>query len=58
MLGQLMSHNFVAAHLFRASELRDASVLVRCILTGLSEFVADFVKILTDVGKVGENDGL
>ena len=33
-------------------ELRDASVLVVCILTGLSEFVVDFVKIVTEVGKV------
>ena len=30
-------------------ELRDASVLVLCFLTGSSEFVVDFVKILTEV---------
>ena len=32
-------------------ELRDASVLILCILTDLSEFVVYFVKILTEFRK-------
>ena len=54
-----MSHNLVSCTLFWTSvlciidpELRDASVLVLCLLTGVSEFVVDFVKILTEVGKL------
>ena len=49
------------AHLFRTSdlgisdpELRDASVLVLCLLMRDSEFVVVFVKVLTEVGKFGE----
>ena len=47
------------AHLFWTSvpciidpQPRNASVLVLCLLTGPSEFVVDFVKILTEVGKL------
>ena len=43
-------------HFFRTSvpciihpELRDASVLVLCFLTGSSDFVVDFVKTLTEI---------
>ena len=35
-------------------ELRDASVLALCLLMQYSEFVVDFVQILTEVGKFGE----
>ena len=51
--------NSFPVHLFWTSvlciiELYDASGLVLCLLTDPSEFVVDFVKILTQVGKFGK----
>ena len=53
------------AHLFRTSvlciidaESYDGSVLALCLLTGPSEFVVDFVKILTQVAKLGKTHGV
>ena len=37
-------------------EPRDASTLVLCLLTGPSEFVVDFVKILTEIGLYGDEN--
>ena len=59
MLGQLMSRDLVLCPhvlVFGSSqqkavdiELCDASVFVLCILTGLSEFVVDSVKIVMNI---------
>ena len=51
-------HNFVFCTLCSRAidrELRDASVLILCILTDVPEFVDYVVKILTAVGQIGNS---